>query len=378
MKRITICLLVIFLSVPLFSKNFSLQEAINIGSTEICKKIDGSINTVVIVDVQSDYENLSDYIYTELNYSFVTNLKKTAVAERNEFALSLIKKELDYQNSGEVSDTTIQSVGNSLGADCLVLGKIEDVSSGWNFTLKAVQVETKTILSVWRGVILKNDKDVKYITSKKTTKDLENNIKSDIENEEESSTVIQKEPSSLSGGSMIQDKKTDLNNSDWLFPLYGVELGKTTEKEMKKLGGERDKNKKLSFIYTLNGVEFIRNNTYKESYNYDPKTFNTMYIRKGQVIPKWEKMGYSLSLSYNEWFDFLQSQGYEIKVTYIPHVEYNRNKEPTFTAEISAFRGSPVKHVISLYFGNYYKEKATNLSSADDKMKCQHFFRQFF
>lgn len=166
MKKFTICMVSILMAIPLFAKTYSLQEAIINGSAEICKKIDGNINTVVVVDVQSDSESLSDYIYSELNYNFVNNLKKTFVAERNEFTLSLIKKEFEYQNSGEVSDATIQSVGNSLGAECVVLGKLEDASSGWKFTLKAVQVETKKILSVWSGTISKNDKDVKFIVSK--------------------------------------------------------------------------------------------------------------------------------------------------------------------------------------------------------------------
>lgn len=182
MKKFTICMVSILMAIPLFAKTYSLQEAIINGSAEICKKIDGNINTVVVVDVQSDSESLSDYIYSELNYNFVCNLKKTAVAERNEFTLSLIKKEFEYQNSGEVSDVTIQSVGNSLGADCVVLGKIEDSSSGWKFSIKAVQVETKKILSVWSGTISKNDKDVKFIVSKDN---VDNTVNKKIENYEE-------------------------------------------------------------------------------------------------------------------------------------------------------------------------------------------------
>ncbi len=175
MKKFTICLLAILMTIPLFAKTYSLQEAISKGSSEICKKIDGNINTVVIVDVQADSERLSDYIYSELNNNFVVNLKTTAVAERNDSTLSLIKKEFDYQNSGEVSDATIQSVGNSLGADCVVLGKFEDASSGWKFTLKAVQVETKKILYIWSGTVSRNDKDVKFIVSKDNAADSLNN-----------------------------------------------------------------------------------------------------------------------------------------------------------------------------------------------------------
>ncbi len=182
MKKFTICLFAILTTIPLFAKTYSLQKAISKGSAKICKKIDGNINTVVIVDVQADSEHLSDYIYSELNNNFVVNLKTTAVAERNDSTLSLIKKEFDYQNSGEVSDATIQSVGNSLGADCVVLGKFEDASSGWKFTLKAVQVETKKILSVWRGTISKNDKDVKFIVSKDN---VDNTVNKIIENYEE-------------------------------------------------------------------------------------------------------------------------------------------------------------------------------------------------
>ena len=91
MKKFTICLFAILTTIPLFAKTYSLQEAISKGSSEICKKIDGNINTVVIVDVQADSERLSDYIYSELNNNFVVNLKTTAVAERNDSTLSLIK-----------------------------------------------------------------------------------------------------------------------------------------------------------------------------------------------------------------------------------------------------------------------------------------------
>ena len=54
MKKFTICMVSILMAIPLFAKTYSLQEAISNGCAEICKKIDGHINTVVIVDVQSD------------------------------------------------------------------------------------------------------------------------------------------------------------------------------------------------------------------------------------------------------------------------------------------------------------------------------------
>ncbi|MBQ6782195.1 MAG: hypothetical protein IJP62_13360 [Treponema sp.] len=342
MKKFTICLFAILTTIPLFAKTYSLQEAISKGSSEICKKIDGNINTVVIVDVQADSERLSDYIYSELNNNFVVNLKTTAVAERNDSTLSLIKKEFDYQNSGEVSDDSIQSVGNSLGADCLVFGKLEDASSGWKFTLKAVQVETKKILSVWSGTVSRNDKDVKYyIASKKSNQ--QENIEKDstsntaVENKIETETKTAERKVKVSD---IQASKEQVSTAEWLFPLYGCEIGKTTVKEMKKLG----KKKWFENYYIINDRLFW--------YDNDTKVFDHMYITRNSWIPEWEERGYSPSLSYNEWISFLKSRGYDVKVKYPPKLQqqYSYYSKTSLEATVVALNKFPIQHYIKLDF----------------------------
>ena len=339
MKKFTICLFAILTTIPLFAKTYSLQEAISKGSSEICKKIDGNINTVVIVDVQADSERLSDYIYSELNNNFVVNLKTTAVAERNDSTLSLIKKEFDYQNSGEVSDATIQSVGNSLGADCVVLGKFEDASSGWKFTLKAVQVETKKILYIWSGTVSRNDKDVKYYVASKKS-----NQQEIMEKDSTSNTAVENKIEAKNKTSETKEKVSDtqaskeqVSTTDWLFPLYDCEIGKTTVKEMKKLG-----KKKWGYdYYTINNQKFW--------YNKYTKVFDHMYITRNSWIPEWEKLGYSPSLSYNDWITFLKSQGYEVKVVIAPHLEKWQGQD-SLSAELRAFRQTPIEHIIELDF----------------------------
>ena len=166
MKKFTICLFAIVMTVPLFAKTYSLQEAISEVGKTFTKKLDGKVSTLAVMDIQTEYAELSDYICSELTHEFVISFEKTSVVERNASALQTIRKELNYQHSGEVSDATIQSVGNSLGADCVVIGKLESASKGFQLALKAVHIETKKILVSWKGVVDKDDKNIQLHTKK--------------------------------------------------------------------------------------------------------------------------------------------------------------------------------------------------------------------
>ena len=122
-------------------------------------------------------------------------------------------------------------------------------------------------------------------------------------------------------------------SSAWLFPLYGCEIGKTTVKEMKKLG----KKKWFEDYYIINGRNFY--------YNKYTKVFDHMYISRYNWISEWEKLGYSPSLSYNEWISLLKSQGYEVKIIEAPHVW-----QGSLYARLIAFRQTPIEHIIELDF----------------------------
>lgn len=162
MKKITLFLIAMLFAIPLFAKTYTLQEALDDASSAMQKKLDGKVNTVAVMDIQTEYAELNDYMCSELTHNFVISFEQTVVAERNDSALKTIKKELNYQNSGEVSDSTIQSVGNSLGADCIVLGDLKEVSNGYQLNLKAVHVETKKVFASWKGMIKKNDKNIQF------------------------------------------------------------------------------------------------------------------------------------------------------------------------------------------------------------------------
>ena len=129
------------------------------------------------------------------------------------------------------------------------------------------------------------------------------------------------------------------NNGKWLFPLYGIELGKTPVSELKKKGKKADKYD----YYKINGQNFW----------YENNVFVQMHIVPGIYSwpTEWTVAGYDKNLSYNQWIQFLKSQGYEIFVTKKPTSEY-WNEKNSLNAEVVAKRTYPVSHKIELCF-NY-------------------------
>jgi len=167
----------ILMAIPLFAKTYSLQEAISEVSKSFTKKLDGNVNTIAVMDIKTEYSELNDYICSEMTHEFVISFEKTAVTERNTYALEIIRKELNYQNSGEVSDSSIQSAGNSLGADCVVMGELMPVSKGFQLTVKAIQVESKRVLISWSGSIDKNDKNIQFQIKKAAGNEKKDTVK---------------------------------------------------------------------------------------------------------------------------------------------------------------------------------------------------------
>lgn len=167
MKRkisLKIVMLALFaaLCAPLPAKDVPLEGLIKSAAKKFAAALDGKAKVVAVVDVRSDSEPLSAYIVGELNHRLAVSLKKTVVAERGERSAELLRKELDFQYSGDVDEATAQSLGRTLGADCLVYGAVEGISTGYLLTLKAVRLETKGVLVSWQGKIAADDEELNY------------------------------------------------------------------------------------------------------------------------------------------------------------------------------------------------------------------------
>ncbi len=162
--RIIIIAAFFFTALPIFAKTDTLENAINSAANEISRKIENKTNAIAVLDIQSDYTKLSEFIVEQLVYELTNILepKQITVTERNERSLALIQKETDYQYSGAVSDDTIQDIGQDLGADSIVLGKIGRFGNEWILNLNVVTVKNKTQLATSRQKISKNDEKIKY------------------------------------------------------------------------------------------------------------------------------------------------------------------------------------------------------------------------
>lgn len=149
-------------SFPLFSKDIPFEEQLNKAAIEVCADIEGQVKSLAILDVNTEYWAVSDYIVDELAHYFTRRLGAGNVIAHDEFTRSLISEELNYQQSGAVSDETIQEIGRELGVDCVIISDFAETAKYWNLFVKATQVETKKVLSSWKGKISKKDDEVKF------------------------------------------------------------------------------------------------------------------------------------------------------------------------------------------------------------------------
>ncbi len=151
-----------FAPAALWAKDANFEEQLKTAAAEVCQDIEGQVKSIAILDVHTEYWAVSDYVVDELAHYFTRRFGAGNVIAHDDFTRSLISKELDYQQSGAVSDETIQEIGRELGVDCVIIGDFDEAANSWNLFVKAVQVETKKMLCSWKGKISKKDAEVKF------------------------------------------------------------------------------------------------------------------------------------------------------------------------------------------------------------------------
>jgi hypothetical protein len=110
-------------------------------------------SAIALVSFDAETRTISDYIFEELWIAFEDNSSLTLVDRKN---LELIRRELDYQASGEVSDKSAKSIGQQFGPQVLLYGKLSRLGGGYRFSVYATDVEHAA--SSVRAVNIKSDK----------------------------------------------------------------------------------------------------------------------------------------------------------------------------------------------------------------------------
>jgi hypothetical protein len=93
---------------------------------------------IALLDFASESPLLSDYIFEELWIRFEDSRSFVLVDRQN---LERIRKEIEYQYSGNISDESAQSVGKQFGPQTLVYGKMTRLGGEYRLVVQATDVE---------------------------------------------------------------------------------------------------------------------------------------------------------------------------------------------------------------------------------------------
>jgi hypothetical protein len=146
------------------SKADELDAAIRETSDYLNKQLPKG-NKLVILNVQSEFPALSEYIIDELIANTV-NDRVFSVVDRQQ--LNTIRAELDFQMSGEVDDATAQALGRMAGAQIIVSGAVSRLGDLYRLRIRALSVQSAQIEAQFNRNIPDNPTVAALVKSKAT------------------------------------------------------------------------------------------------------------------------------------------------------------------------------------------------------------------
>lgn len=148
--------------------SFSQSKGVTIDNAlkQAAEKFSSSLKnktTVAILGISSSYSELSEYMLGELTTDIVQLRKLQVVTRAN---LDVIKKEMNFQLSGEVSDETMQQLGAKTGAQTVISGTFKPLGTLYVLDIQAFDVTTATIQDTYRVNVV-SDETLELLTKKK-------------------------------------------------------------------------------------------------------------------------------------------------------------------------------------------------------------------
>jgi TolB-like protein len=184
-KKIIVCVLMTLLSAKVFPQSMTLDEAIRTTATELGQRLNGNRipNTdfsnqsieqttaeirrqltaqtkIAVSNFKSNWERLSDYVIDELNNAIIREGSLTVV---NRQQLDIVRREQNFQMSGDVSDKSAQSIGKLLGAQSVLFGSFTKTGNTYRFRIRVIAVETGVDLYS-NSIDIKKDKMLSTLT----------------------------------------------------------------------------------------------------------------------------------------------------------------------------------------------------------------------
>jgi TolB-like protein len=133
----------------------TLDEAIRRVAADIEARLEPD-SKVAILDFNTMSERLSAHVVDELS-TLLINDGLDVLDRKN---LALIDEEMTFQASGEVSDSSMQSFGQKLGAQAIISGNMEDLGEYYRIRFRTLEVETARVLRISSANVRKDDQQI--------------------------------------------------------------------------------------------------------------------------------------------------------------------------------------------------------------------------
>ncbi len=116
----------------------TLDDALILVSKDIAERCEKR-EIIAVLDFKTDSEDMGAYISSQLTTMIFEHSTLQVVTRQH---MDKVEKELDYQISGVVSDSTALSICERLGAKKIVFGSLEELDNQYTLQVKMLAVET--------------------------------------------------------------------------------------------------------------------------------------------------------------------------------------------------------------------------------------------
>lgn len=164
MKKLFSIILAMCVSVTAFTQSnlTNINDALKQAAAQFSESLKAN-TTVAILGISSSSADLSEYMLDELTTNVVQTRKLQVVTRAN---LDVIKKEMNFQLSGEVSDETMQRLGAKTGAQTVISGTFKQLGTAYRINIQAFDVTTAVVQDVYQANV-SDDDTLALLTKKK-------------------------------------------------------------------------------------------------------------------------------------------------------------------------------------------------------------------
>jgi TolB-like protein len=134
---------------PMASR-MTLDRALAEAAIQIDERIEAGTK-IAALNFNSPTDRFTVYVLDELTANLV-DTGKLIVVDRSE--IDLIRREFDFQYSGDVADDSMQRLGQMLGAQSIISGSLTDMGGFYRIVIRVLNVQSASVEVQYRANIM--------------------------------------------------------------------------------------------------------------------------------------------------------------------------------------------------------------------------------